>query len=122
MFVLITLIINVESYFKDENKLTVLLDNFFNVGFIKTYQSLNKLIFKGFIDDFYDLYFSSLLGFIYEDGKYDNYIRRGEIVFKSNGKIINKSSLQSFYLELKENKKPSSSCWKLSYLFRHRAM
>ena len=110
MFVLITLIINVESYFKDENKLTVLLDNFFNVGFIKTYQSLNKLIFKGFIDDFYDLYFSSLLGFIYEDGKYDNYIRRGEIVLKSNGKIINKSSLQSFYLELKENKKPSSSC------------
>ena len=107
MLVLITLIINVESYFKDENKLTIMLDNFFNVGFIKTYQSQNKLIFKGFIDGVNDLYFCSLLGFIYENGRYDNYIRRGEIVIKSQGKIIEKSSLESFYIELKENKKNS---------------
>ena len=103
MFVLITL--SLKSFYLKE-KLNKLLINFFNVGFVNIERTVEKVVFKGFIDNEYDVYFYSLLDFMYGHNEYAGLFNRTTIMIRRNEEIIYNGSLYLFYYEWRKFKYP----------------
>lgn len=112
MLILITLAFLKERIVGKEDKIELLISNFINVGFINIERREDKLVFKGFIENEYDLYFYSLLKFIYKNDEtlkrsiYSGMFKRTEIVIKKEGIQIYKSSLGIFYHDWRNFKHP----------------
>lgn len=112
MLVLITILLKKEELERKVNRIELLISNFIRVGFINVEKRQEKLVFKGFIENEYDIYFYSLLKFLFA---YDEKNRRNgccdiigqaKIVVKNEGKIIYDSTLYSFYWKWRTFKHP----------------
>ena len=101
MFVLITLSL---KQFYSKEKINKLLVNFFNVGFINIERTIDKIVFKGFIENEYDIYFYSLLDFMYGHNEYVGQFNRSLIMIRKNEDIIYEGSLYIFILFIRHFK------------------
>ena len=93
MLVLITLFFQKDKIEQNISRIETLILNFIKVGFINIENRQDKLVFKGFIETEYDLYFYSLLKFLFaydEKNKRNGYcdiLAQAKIVVKKKGKL-----------------------------------
>ena len=112
MLVLITLFFQKDKIEQNISRIETLILNFIKVGFINIENRQDKLVFKGFIETEYDLYFYSLLKFLFaydEKNKRNGYcdiLAQAKIVVKKEGKTIYDSTLYSFYWKWRNFKHP----------------